>query len=182
MSSTSSRAASLAHRGRVRSDPLCRCRQRLGRGRGRPPGRSRRGRGRIFQSRRGALEGRREPNDRVHDPGTRPCTASSLAPSRQPSGGHSRTLAHTRDPSPGSHSFRRRAIAPSAIGGRHDVLASRCAHLRELRAGQSAGRRLLQQLRRGARHPGGVARGSKDGHGAVLRPNGLDGARGADRP
>ena len=49
--------------------------------------------------------------------------------------------------------LRYRAIAPSAIGWRHDVLASRCAHLRELRAEQSAGRRLLQQLRRGARTP-----------------------------
>ena len=77
--------------------------------------------------------------------------------------------------------LRHRATAPSAIGWRHDVLASRCAHLRELRAGQSAGRRLLQQLRRGARDHGGVARGSQDGDGAVLRLDGLDGARGADR-
>ena len=74
------------------------------------------------------------------------------------------------------------ATAPGAIGWRHDGLASSCAHLRELRAGQSAGRQLLQRLRRGARGGGGAARVPQDGHGAVLRRDRVDGARRVDRP
>ena len=44
-------------------------------------------------------------------------------------------------------------------------------------AGRSCGRTLLQPLRRGAR---GRARGPEDGHGAVLRRDGVDGPRGDD--
>ena len=68
-------------------------------------------------------------------------------------------------------------LGTAALESHCDVLASARAHLRELRAGQPARRRLLQQLRRGARNDGSVARGPQDGHGAVLRRHRVDGAR-----